>query len=102
VSEEDGMTTPDEDLVAGESRAVLRRALAHLSTQRRDDRSLELLGDVPPDLAEPLVRAMSRIREELQADDGRRGEVPRSGGRLDADAFVALLLRVTDTPHDQP
>ncbi|MHC1560079.1 hypothetical protein ACR9E3_14075 [Actinomycetospora sp. C-140] len=98
------MTTADgddADLVAGEPRRVLRRALSHLSTQRRDDGSLELLGDVPPELADPLVRAMGRIGEELAADDERRGEVPRSGGRLQADAFLALLLRVTDTPPDR-
>jgi hypothetical protein len=95
------VTAPDDDLVAGEPRRVLRRALAHLSTQRRDDGSLELLGEVPPELADPLVRAMQRVAGELVADDERRGEVPRSGGRLHADAFVALLLRVTDTPPDQ-
>lgn len=93
--------TSDDDLVAGEPRKLLRRALAHLSTQRRDDGSLELLGDVPPDLADPLVRAMGRVTEELRTDDERRGAEPRSGGRLQADAFVALLLRVTDTPPDQ-
>lgn len=98
------MSTPDgddADLVAGEPRRVLRRALAQLSTQRREDGSLELLGDVPPALADPLLRAMSRVSEELVADDERRGEAPRSGGRLHADAFVALLLRVTDTPPDR-
>jgi hypothetical protein len=93
--------TSDDDLVAGEPRKLLRRALAHLSTQRRDDGSLELLGEVPPDLADPLVRAIGRVTEELRADDERRGAEPRSGGRLQADAFVALLLRVTDTPPDQ-
>ncbi|GAA4918132.1 hypothetical protein EV188_101607 [Actinomycetospora succinea] len=95
------MTAPDDDLVAGEPRRVLRRALSHLSTQRRDDGSLELLGEVPPDLADPLMRALERVAGELVDDDERRGEVPRSGGRLHADAFVALLLRVTDTPADQ-
>ena len=94
------MTTYD-DLVAGESRKVLREALAHLSTERHDDGSLELVGEVPPDLADPLVRALERVADELQDDDVRRGERPRSGGRLHADAFVALLLRVTDTPRDQ-
>jgi hypothetical protein len=91
----------DDDLVAGESRRVLRRALASLSTQRRDDGTLELLGEVPPGLADPLMRALERVADELRADDERRGEVARSGGRLHADAFVALLLRVTDTPPDQ-
>lgn len=98
------MTTPDgddADLVAGEPRRALRKALAHLSTQRREDGSLELLGEVPPELADPLVRAIERVAGELVADDERRGEVPRSGGRLQADAFVALLLRVTDTPPDR-
>ncbi|GAA4787417.1 hypothetical protein GCM10023200_22030 [Actinomycetospora chlora] len=95
------MTGPDDDLVAGESRRELRRALSHLRTQRQDDGTLELLGEVPPGLADPLMRALERVADELAADDERRGEVPRSGGRLNADAFVALLLRVTDTPPDQ-
>ena len=96
------MSAPDDDdLVAGEPRRVLRKALAHLSTQRQDDGSLELLGEVPPALADPLMRALERVAGELVDDDERRGEVPRSGGRLNADAFVALLLRVTDTPPDQ-
>lgn len=45
-----------------------------------------------------LLRAMARVSDELRADDTRRGEEPRSGGRLQADAFLALLLRVTDQP----
>jgi hypothetical protein len=93
--------TTDDDLVAGEPRRVLRQALSHLSTTRNDDGSLELLGEVPPELADPLVRAMERVAEELMTDDERRGEVPRTSGRLTADAFLALLLRVTDTrPED--
>jgi len=85
------------ELVAGEPRNVLREAFAHMSTTRHEDGSLELVGDVPPELAEPLVRALERVADELRADDAGRGVVPRSGGRLHADALIALLLRVTDT-----
>ncbi|MEJ2885665.1 DUF222 domain-containing protein [Actinomycetospora aeridis] len=95
------MTTPDDDLVAGEPRRVLRQALLHISTSRNEDGSLELIGEVPPELADPLVRALERVAEEFVADDERRGVVPRSGGRLHADALVALVLRVIDTPPDQ-
>ncbi|MDD7933564.1 hypothetical protein [Actinomycetospora straminea] len=91
----------DDDLVAGEPRAVLRDALAHLSTTRHDDGSVELVGEVPPELADPLVRALERVADELRADDERRGAAPRSGGRLHADTLIALLLRVTDTPTDR-
>jgi len=91
-----------DDLVAGEPRSVLREALAHMSTQRNDDGSLELVGDVPPELADPLVRALESVADELRADDAGRGVTPRSGGRLHADALIALLLRVTDTGATQP
>ena len=39
---------------------------------------------------------MGVVGAELVADDERRGVEERSGARLQADAFVALLLRVTD------
>ncbi|MCD2197009.1 hypothetical protein LQ327_26920 [Actinomycetospora endophytica] len=88
-----------EDLVAGEPRGVLREALASIHTQRRSDGDLEISGEVPPDLAEPLVRALERVVQELRDDDERRGAEARDGGQLQADAFVALLLRVTDPDH---
>jgi hypothetical protein len=91
------MSERTDDVVAGESRGVLREALAHLSTQRHEDGSLELVGEVPPPLADPLARAHERIADELRSEDERRGAVPRSGGRLNADALIALVLRVTDT-----
>jgi hypothetical protein len=94
---ENHRATPDDDLVAGEPRAILREALAHMSTQRNDDGSLELVGEVPPELADPLVRALERVADELRADDEGRGVRPRTGGHLHADALIALLLRVTDT-----
>lgn len=89
--------TTSEDLVAGEPRTVLREAFAHMSTQRNHDGSLELVGEVPPELADPMVRALERVADELRADDETRGVRPRNGGRLHADALIALLLRVTDT-----
>lgn len=76
---------------------MLRDALAAVRTRRRDDGDLELTGEIAPELAEPLLRAVERIGAELVADDERRGAPVRSGARLRADAFVALLLRVTDS-----
>jgi hypothetical protein len=86
----------EPDLVAGEPRATLREALASIRTLRRPDGSLDLAGDIPAELAQPLLRALDRVAAELTADDERRGGEVRAGGRLQADAFVALLLRVTD------
>jgi hypothetical protein len=91
-----------EHLVAGEARDVLREAFAHMSTTRNEDGSLELEGEVPPELGGPLARALERIADELHADDARRGVTPRSGGRLHADALIALLLRVTDPEPAAP
>lgn len=88
-----------DDLVAGEPRATLREALARIHTERRPDGDLEVSGEVPPELAEPLVRALDRVAQQLRDDDERRGVEVRDGGRLQADAFVALLLRVTDPDH---
>jgi hypothetical protein len=85
-----------DDLVAGEPRAILREALASIRTERLPDGSLDLAGDISAELAEPLVRALERVAQELRDDDERRGAEVRAGGRLQADAFVALLLRVTD------
>ncbi|CAA9282654.1 MAG: hypothetical protein AVDCRST_MAG54-3747 [uncultured Actinomycetospora sp.] len=86
-----------EDLVAGEPRGTLREALAHLSTHRHDDGSLELVGEVPSELSDVLARALEHVADELRADDEARGVRPRSGGHLHADALIALLLRVTDS-----
>jgi hypothetical protein len=86
----------EPDLVAGEPRAVLREALASIRTRRLPDGTLDLAGDIPAELAQPLLRALERVAAELTADDERRGAEVRAGGRLQADAFVALLLRVTD------
>ena len=82
--------------VAGESRAVLREALAHTRTRRRDDGTLELDGAVPPELAETLARALGRVADELHEADVARGGAVREGGELHAAALMALLLRVTD------
>ncbi len=89
------------DLVAGEARSDLREALSVLRTRRLDDGSLELSGEIPERLAEPLVRAMSWVQDELRLDDAARavhgGPEPRAEGHLRADALMALILRVTDT-----
>lgn len=54
------------------------------------------MGDLPPALAGPFARAHRRVADELAADDAAAGREVRAGGRLDADALVALLLRITD------
>lgn len=88
---------PGDDLVAGESRARLREAFLELRTRRRDgDGDLELVGELPTHLAEPFLRAVARLADELQDDDRRRGWPVREGGELHAAVVMALLLRVSD------
>lgn len=95
------MSTPgpqDDDLVMGEPRGVLREAMLGLATRRRrtPGGGLEFEGEIPKHLADPFVRALDRVGDEIQADDRRRGGAVREGPVLHAAAFMALLLRVTD------
>ena len=87
---------PHPSVVAGEDRGVLREAALCIRTRDAPDGSLELEGEVPPHLARPFVRAHRRVADGLAADDAAAGREVRFGGRLDADALVALLLRITD------
>jgi hypothetical protein len=88
---------PDDDLVMGESRSLLREALLSIRTERRPDGTLSLEGELPARLADPFQRALERTCDELAEDDRRRGVPVREGGRLRAAALMALLLRVADT-----
>lgn len=97
------MSAPSgDDLVEGEPRGVLREALLGLTTQRSDlpGGGLRLSGEIPPHLADPLMRALDRVSAEIQADDRCRGAAVRDGAQLQAAAFLALLLRVTDGPGE--
>ncbi|MBY8863693.1 hypothetical protein K7711_45015 [Nocardia sp. CA2R105] len=91
----------DSDLIAGELRVDLLRALSYVETESGPDGSYIVNGDLPPDVAPPFIRAIMRIEAELLLHDARqvtvdRGE-PRTPEERRADAFLALALRVTDT-----
>ncbi|MEV5648416.1 hypothetical protein AB0L57_09215 [Nocardia sp. NPDC052254] len=90
----------DSDLIAGEPRADLLRALSYVETEDGEDGSYIVNGDLPPEVAPPFIRAIMRIEAELLLHDAEqvtveRGE-PRSPEERRTDAFVALALRVTD------
>ncbi|MQY23741.1 MULTISPECIES: DUF222 domain-containing protein [Nocardia] len=91
----------DSDLIAGELRVDLLRALSYVETESGPDGSYIVNGDLPPEVAPPFIRAIMRIEAELLLHDARqvtvdRGE-PRTPEERRADAFLALALRVTDT-----
>ncbi|MET9493029.1 MULTISPECIES: hypothetical protein [unclassified Nocardia] len=88
------------DLVAGERRADLVRALSYVSTEEAPDGGFIVNGDLPPDVAPVFVRAIMRIEAELLLNDAElvnidQGE-PRTPEERRTDALIALLLRVDD------
>ncbi|WP_330250781.1 hypothetical protein OG874_31905 [Nocardia sp. NBC_00565] len=90
----------NSDLVAGERRADLERAMTYVSTESQPDGSYIINGDLPPDVAPPFIRAIMRVEAELLLHDAElvtvdEGE-PRTPEERRADAFVALVLRVDD------
>ncbi|WP_028479390.1 hypothetical protein [Nocardia sp. CNY236] len=90
----------DSDLVAGERRADLLRALSYVSTESQPDGSYVVNGDLPPDVAPPFIRAIMRVEAELLLHDAELVTVedgePRTPEERRTDAFVALVLRVDD------
>lgn len=91
---------PDSDLVAGERRADLVRALGFVSTESGPDGEYIVNGDLPPDVAPPFIRAVMRVEAELLLHDAElvtvENEEPRSPEQRRTDALVALLLRIDD------
>ncbi|MFE3446799.1 hypothetical protein ACFXNW_27530 [Nocardia sp. NPDC059180] len=90
----------DSDLIAGERRDDLLRALSYVATESLDDGSYIVNGDLPPEVAPPFIRAIMRVEAELLINDAELVTVddgePRSPEERRADAFLALALRVTD------
>lgn len=92
----------ESDLIAGESRADLLRALSYMSTESGPDGEYIVNGDLPREVAPPFIRAIMRVEAELLLHDAElvtveEGE-PRSPEERRTDAFVALMLRVDDRP----
>ena len=90
----------DSDLIGGELRDDLLRALTFVSTESGPDGSYIVNGDLPPEVAPPFIRAILRIEAELLLHDAEqvalgKGE-PRTQEERRTDAFLALALRVTD------
>ena len=90
----------DSDLIAGERRTDLLRALSYVSTESQPDGGYVVNGDLPPDVAPPFIRAIMRVEAELLLNDAElvtveEGE-PRTPEERRTDAFVALVLRVDD------
>ncbi|MEU8900788.1 hypothetical protein ACFVMC_24390 [Nocardia sp. NPDC127579] len=92
----------DSDLVAGERRSDLLRALSYVSTDYGPDGEYIVNGDLPPEVAPPFIRAIMRVEAELLLHDAELvtvdNEEPRTPDERRTDAFVALVLRIDDRP----
>ncbi|MGN2635553.1 hypothetical protein ACWEKT_28485 [Nocardia takedensis] len=92
----------DSDLVAGERRVDLLRALSYVSTESGPDGEYIVNGDLPPEVAPPFIRAIMRVEAELLLHDAElvtvECEEPRTPDERRTDAFVALVLRIDDRP----
>lgn len=92
----------DSDLVAGERRVDLLRALSYVSTESGPDGEYIVNGDLPPEVAPPFIRAIMRVEAELLLHDAELvtvdNEEPRTPDERRTDAFVALVLRIDDRP----
>ncbi|MBH0778214.1 hypothetical protein [Nocardia bovistercoris] len=90
----------DSDLVAGERRIDLLRALSYVSTESGPDGEYIVNGDLPPEVAPPFIRAIMRVEAELLLHDAELvtvdNEEPRTPDERRTDAFVALVLRIDD------
>ncbi|MBF6373541.1 hypothetical protein [Nocardia farcinica] len=93
-------TAEDSDLVAGERRIDLLRALSYVQTESGPDGEYIVHGDLPPEVAPPFIRAVMRVEAELLLRDAELvtvgNEEPRTPEERRTDAFVALLLRIDD------
>ncbi|NUS44805.1 MAG: DUF222 domain-containing protein [Mycobacteriaceae bacterium] len=94
------MYDSSSDLVAGERREDLLRALSYITAEPTDDGGYAIDGNLPKDVAPPFIRALMRIEAELLLHDAEfvtidDGE-PRTPEERRTDAFMALALRATD------
>jgi len=88
------------DHVGGEPRALLRQALACITTSEGPGGEGILSGQLPQELAEPFARALMRIEAELLLSDAdlftaKNGET-RTQSERRADACTAMILRLDD------
>jgi hypothetical protein len=84
------------DLIAGVSRDTLIRALLLIRFRRTPSGMCRIRGTLPPFLANPLVRALDRVEEDLlQIDlEGGQGAMDRTSEQRRADALLELVIRV--------
>jgi hypothetical protein len=87
------------DLLGGEPRELLRRAIACITMTKGPGGEGILSGELPQELAEPFARALMRIEAELLLHvdlfTARSGEI-RTQSERRADAFTAMILRLDD------
>ncbi|GLZ29840.1 hypothetical protein Lesp02_20300 [Lentzea sp. NBRC 105346] len=86
---------PDSNLIAGETRADLLLALSYFqTTEPSQEGRMSFTGDVPGDVALPLVRALKRIEAQQllrEADLVDVGEGPRSLEERQGAALAELI-----------
>ena len=91
-----------EPRVAGEPLSQLLRALPYFNVRKVDERCSELSAEMPDEVANPFLRALDRVEEELRALDHHLARLtgrtpPREDGQRGMDALVILVHRICVT-----
>jgi hypothetical protein len=87
------------ETVAGESIGLLRAAIAKFECRTTSDGMFLFTVDLARELGDPLFRAVTRIEEQLLAEDVAQGDPDvRTVEQRRADALVLLVERVTSRP----
>ena len=90
-------------MIAGESLDPLVRAVVLFRFRRNPSGTYRVDGTLPSALADPFLRALDRVEEDLlQIDlEGGHGAIGRTPEQRRADAFFDLIERVVDASDTQ-
>ena len=91
------------DLIAGEPRGTLVKAVRLLRLRRTSSTVGVIHGDMSQDLCDTFLRALHRVEGELMyLDVATAPPTERTPEQLAAAAFVELVLRIDKVAHEPP